>query len=422
MDNPLEGHSNRYDAASVASMFQTGVFPDGYGSSSSEDDYFDLSDPEATADDPNAGSSVEESPVSDMVTQPSPSSDEESPVSPMATQFTPPMFDSPSQSSSSPPPSRSLSQSQPPSPPQSPRGTPMTRCGRGRGVRGRGARCRVRTRGPTTITNEPGMKELSVIDTNTVSYPAFSPQHTPGLDLPSGFTPSPLNYFLLYFNYEMIDEICINSNTYAEIYSDKYKFSYDFYPKDGLARQSFYQFLSVVIFMGTNPRTDYFSYWSTDSIFSSQFIQNGPISRNTFSAILTFLHVSDCDPTNIDKDDRLHKVRNLLDKLRDNCKKFFYPSQNIAVDERMVKSKARFSCKQYIRLKPVKWGFKLWVLAYSETGYTWNFNVYRGKEGETVSSNGLGFDVVTNLVDGLENQGFVVYTDNFTLPQLYLRN
>ena len=55
MDNPLEGHSNRYDAASVASMFQTGVFPDGYGSSSSEDDYFDLSDPEATADDPNAG-------------------------------------------------------------------------------------------------------------------------------------------------------------------------------------------------------------------------------------------------------------------------------------------------------------------------------------------------------------------------------
>ncbi len=79
MDNPLEGHSNRYDAASVASMFQTGVFPDGYGSSSSEDDYFDLSDPEATADDPSAGSSVEESPVSDMVTQRSPSSDEESP-------------------------------------------------------------------------------------------------------------------------------------------------------------------------------------------------------------------------------------------------------------------------------------------------------------------------------------------------------
>ena len=66
-----------------------------------------------------------------------------------------------------------------------------------------------------------------------------------------------------------------------------------------------------------------------------------------------------------------------------------------------------------MRLKPVKWGFKLWVLADSATGYTWNFEVYRGKQGETVSSKGLHFDVVMNLVDGLEKQGFVVYIDNF---------
>ena len=30
-----------------------------------------------------------------------------------------------------------------------------------------------------------------------------------------------------------------------------------------------------------------------------------------------------------------------------------------------------------------------------------------------LSSSGLGFDVVTKLVDGLEKQGFVVYIDNF---------
>ena len=44
---------------------------------------------------------------------------------------------------------------------------------------------------------------------------------------------------------------------------------------------------------------------------------------------------------------------------------------------------------------------------------TCNFQVYCGKMGETVSSSGLGFDVVTKLVDGLEKQGFVVYIDNF---------
>ena len=36
----------------------------------------------------------------------------------------------------------------------------------------------------------------------------------------------------------------------------------------------------------------------------------------------------------------------------------------------MVKSKARFFFKQYIMNKSVKWGFKLWTLACSVTGYT----------------------------------------------------
>ena len=79
----------------------------------------------------------------------------------------------------------------------------------------------------------------------------------------------------------------------------------------------------------------------------------------------------------------------------------------------MVKNKGRFSCRQYVRAKPVKWGFKLWVLADSSTGFTYNFQVYRGKQRESVSSKGLGFDVVMKLVEGLEKQGFIVYTDNF---------
>ena len=48
MDNPLEGPSRRFDAATVVSMIESGFFSDDDSSSSSEDDYFDLSDPEAT--------------------------------------------------------------------------------------------------------------------------------------------------------------------------------------------------------------------------------------------------------------------------------------------------------------------------------------------------------------------------------------
>ena len=53
MDNALEGPSRRFDAATVVSMIESGLFSAVDSSSSSEDDYFDLSDPEATIYDHN---------------------------------------------------------------------------------------------------------------------------------------------------------------------------------------------------------------------------------------------------------------------------------------------------------------------------------------------------------------------------------
>ena len=107
---------------------------------------------------------------------------------------------------------------------------------RGRRVRGasyrtRGARGRSYSRQAYSgsacvspvICNEPYMNMLSVIDTSTVSYPVFAPKRKQGINLPSGFIPSPLNFFLLFFDNNMIDEICINSNSFTEIYSEKYK-------------------------------------------------------------------------------------------------------------------------------------------------------------------------------------------------------
>ena len=40
----------------------------------------------------------------------------------------------------------------------------------------------------------------------------------------------------------------------------------------------------------------------------------------------------------------------------------YQPHRKVIIDERMVRSKARFSFRQYIRNKPTKWGFKLWCM------------------------------------------------------------
>ena len=90
----------------------------------------------------------------------------------------------------------------------------------------------------------------------------------------------------------------------------------------------------------------------------------------------------------------------------------YQPSNNISIDERMVRNKGRYAFRQYIKDKPTKWGMKFWVLADSLTGYTYDFDLYLGR-GATISPNGLGYDVVLKLCGTLFYQGYRLFMDNF---------
>ena len=104
-----------------------------------------------------------------------------------------------------------------------------------------------------------------------------------------------------------------------------------------------------------------------------------------------------------------------------NVWSFYQPDQNVSIDERMVKNKGRYSFRQYIRDKSTKWGMKLWVLADSRSGYTFNFDIYLGKS-DKILKFGLAYDVVMNLRKVLSNQGYHLYFDNFLTSSKLLKD
>ena len=172
-------------------------------------------------------------------------------------------------------------------------------------------------------------------------------------------------------------------------------------------------FFGFSILMGINRLPSINDYWSNDPRLHYAPIADR-IPRWRWREISRYLHfvnnevlVSRGDPAH----DRLGKVRPLIKHLSSKFATLYEPSKHIAVDEAMIKFQGRSSLKQYMPMKPVKRGIKVWVLADSSNGYFSRFQVYTGRGEERVV--GLGAHVVLKLTEELKHKNHHVYFDNF---------
>ena len=150
----------------------------------------------------------------------------------------------------------------------------------------------------------------------------------------------------------MIEEICNHTNTYAwaniaekQAYADK----------DGactpVTPNEMERLLALIIYFGLVKLNEVQDYWSTKSLYHGLWARNIISQRNRFKALMAMLHIVDFDTE--DPQDRLRKVRSFVEHIQQRCKELYQPRQEVAVDERMVKSKHRSGMRQYMPMKPV---------------------------------------------------------------------
>ena len=60
----------------------------------------------------------------------------------------------------------------------------------------------------------------------------------------------------------------------------------------------------------------------------------------------------------MDPRDHMGKLRPMMDHLQDAFRKAYIPETHLSFDESMVAYYGRHACKQFIRGKPIRFGFK----------------------------------------------------------------
>ena len=205
--------------------------------------------------------------------------------------------------------------------------------------------------------------------------------------------------FLLFFSDAMITLLVDQTNLYAT--RDKNMANF------GVDHAEMRKFLGLLLISGYHSLPSEKDYWSTAEDLEAP-IFSKTMSRDRFRSIKACLHIADNHNLAQSKD---AKVLPLLDLLKANCQQFGVFHKSLIIDESMVPYRGLHSAKQYIKGKPVKFGYKLWMLCSSD-GFPYNFKIYCGKDSSRTSP--LGSHVVKKMLGPVPNKSqHIVFFDNF---------
>ena len=216
---------------------------------------------------------------------------------------------------------------------------------------------------------------------------------------------SPLGYFKLFFDDELIDLIVVETNRYA---SQKNR-------KHVIIKNDINYFLGILILSGYVSMPRRRPMWKNAPDTCHELVANA-MRRDKFEAILTNFHFADNNC--LDDPDKFSKLRSLVKHLNKRFLENASVEEFYSFDESMCEHYGRHGCKQFLWGKPIRFGFKIWCDA-TTLGYSVWFDPYLEKKATSPveeSSFGLGRDLVSSFADVLQSQEqeeFHLCFDNF---------
>ncbi|XP_037804848.1 piggyBac transposable element-derived protein 2-like [Penaeus monodon] len=180
-------------------------------------------------------------------------------------------------------------------------------------------------------------------------------------------------------------------------------------------------YVGLRFLMGLQSKRDQREWWSTDPLMSSSVFAK-TMTRDRYDALTSALHFADNEGEH-PAEDRLWKLRPVLDVLESTYRSAFVPNKNVTVDESLWAFKGRHHALQYNPSKRARRGLKVYKLCSSngpEAGYMAAFKIYMGQDRGVFPSS---MKAVTDLLEkaDLFDKGYQLYTDNwYTSPTLPL--
>lgn len=233
-----------------------------------------------------------------------------------------------------------------------------------------------------------------------------------------GSDPSALKVFSEVFTEQFWELLAKETNIYAEQIitegSKKKKIDNEWFQMSVDEMKAYFA-LSIIMTQVKKPTVQ--MNWSKRGIIHTPiFAQTMPFRR--FLAITRFLHFSNNEFS--DKDDKMTKVRSVIDYMNDKFEELYTPEQNVSIDESLMKCKARLGCVVFVRIKRARYGIKFYKLCESESGYCLNFKVYTGQDKNIDKDFNVSETVVRDLSKLIINQGYTLYLDNwYSSPNIF---